>query len=48
MRRIVELDYQIKLLFAVSRRAGQRAATVMTLIQSAKLNGRDPCDAQFR
>jgi transposase len=29
-------------LFAGSLRAGQRAATVMTLIQSAKLNGHDP------
>src|SRR5690625_1860620 len=29
-------------LFAASLRAGQRAAAVMTLIQSAKLNGHDP------
>jgi len=29
-------------LFAGSLRAGQRAANVMTLIQSAKLNGHDP------
>jgi transposase len=29
-------------LFAGSLRAGQRAATVMSLIQSAKLNGHDP------
>jgi transposase len=29
-------------LFAGSQRAGQRAATVMSLIQSAKLNGHDP------
>jgi transposase len=29
-------------LFAGSLRAGQRAAAVMSLIQSAKLNGRDP------
>ncbi len=29
-------------LFAGSHRAGQRAATVMSLIQSAKLNGHDP------
>ncbi len=29
-------------LFAGSLRAGQRAAAVMTLIQSAKLNGHDP------
>jgi len=29
-------------LFAGSLRSGQRAATVMTLIQSAKLNGQDP------
>jgi hypothetical protein len=29
-------------LFAGSPRAGQRAAAVMSLIQSAKLNGRDP------
>ena len=29
-------------LFAGSFRAGQRAATVMSLIQSAKLNGHDP------
>lgn len=28
--------------FAGSLRAGQRAATVMSLIQSAKLNGHDP------
>ena len=30
-------------LFAGSLRAGQRAAAVMSLIQSAKLNGHDPC-----
>lgn len=29
-------------LFAGSLRAGQRAANIMSLIQSAKLNGRDP------
>lgn len=29
-------------LFAGSQRAGQRAAAVMSLIQSAKLNGHDP------
>jgi transposase len=29
-------------LFAGSLRAGQRAAAIMSLIQSAKLNGRDP------
>jgi transposase len=29
-------------LFAASLRSGQRAAAVMTLIQSAKLNGHDP------
>jgi transposase len=29
-------------LFAGSLRAGQRAATIMSLIQSAKLNGLDP------
>ena len=29
-------------LFASSLRAGQRAAAVMSLIQSAKLNGHDP------
>jgi len=29
-------------LFAGSQRAGQRAATVMSLIQSAKINGHDP------
>ena len=29
-------------LFAGSLRSGQRAAAVMTLIQSAKLNGHDP------
>jgi transposase len=29
-------------LFAGSLRAGQRAATVMSLVQSAKLNGHDP------
>jgi transposase len=29
-------------LFAGSLRAGQRAATVMSLTQSAKLNGHDP------
>ena len=29
-------------LFAGSLRAGQRAAVIMSLIQSAKLNGRDP------
>jgi hypothetical protein len=29
-------------LFAGSLRAGQRAAVVMSLIQSAKLNGHDP------
>lgn len=29
-------------LFAGSLRAGKRAAAVMTLIQSAKLNGHDP------
>jgi transposase len=29
-------------LFAGSLRAGQRAANLMTLIQSAKLNGHDP------
>lgn len=29
-------------LFAGSLRSGQRAATAMTLIQSAKLNGHDP------
>jgi transposase len=29
-------------LFAGSLRAGQRAATIMSLIQSAKLNGDDP------
>lgn len=31
-------------LFAGSLRAGQRAAAVMSLIQSAKLNGHDPYD----
>jgi transposase len=30
-------------LFAGSLRAGQRAANIMSLIQSAKLNGHDPC-----
>ena len=30
-------------LFAGSLRAGQRSAAVMSLIQSAKLNGHDPC-----
>jgi transposase len=29
-------------LFSVSLRAGRRAAVVMSLIQSAKLNGHDP------
>ncbi|EXB87683.1 putative transposase [Acinetobacter baumannii 25878_2] len=29
-------------LFAGSLRSGQRAANIMTLIQSAKLNGLDP------
>ena len=29
-------------MFAGSLRAGQRAANVMTLVQSAKLNGHDP------
>lgn len=29
-------------LFAGSLRAGQRAAAIMSLIQSARLNGRDP------
>ncbi len=29
-------------MFAGSLRAGQRAANVMSLIQSAKLNGHDP------
>ena len=29
-------------LFAGPQRAGQRAATVMSLIQSAKINGHDP------
>ncbi len=29
-------------LFAGSLRAGQRAANIMSLIQSAKLNGHDP------
>ncbi len=29
-------------LFAASLRAGQRAAAIMSLIQSAKLNGHDP------
>lgn len=29
-------------LFAGSLRAGQRAANIMSLIQSAKLNGQDP------
>jgi transposase len=29
-------------LFAGSLRAGQRAATIMSLVQSAKLNGHDP------
>jgi transposase len=29
-------------LFAESLRAGQRAAAVMSLVQSAKLNGHDP------
>ena len=29
-------------MFAGSLRAGQRAAAVMSLIQSAKLNGHDP------
>lgn len=29
-------------LFAGSLRAGQRAAAVMTLVQSARLNGHDP------
>jgi len=29
-------------LFAGSLRAGQRAAVIMSLIQSAKLNGHDP------
>ncbi|WP_045226934.1 transposase domain-containing protein, partial [Methyloterricola oryzae] len=29
-------------LFAGSLRAGQRAAAIMSLIQSAKLNGHDP------
>ena len=31
-----------KCIFAGSLRAGQRAANVMSLIQSAKLNGHDP------
>ncbi len=30
-------------LFAGSQRAGRRAAAVMSLIQSAKMNGHDPC-----
>ena len=30
-------------LFAGSLRAGQRAAAVMSLIQSARMNGHDPC-----
>lgn len=30
-------------MFAGSLRAGRRAAVVMSLIQSAKLNGHDPC-----
>lgn len=33
---------RINWLFAGSLRAGQRAAAVMSLIQSAKLNGHDP------
>jgi len=35
-------DLPIDWLFAGSLRAGQRAAAVMSLIQSAKLNGHDP------
>jgi hypothetical protein len=31
-------------LFAGSQRAGKRAAAVMSLLQSAKLNGHDPFD----
>jgi len=31
-----------RILFAGSLRAGKRAAVVMSLIQSAKLNGHDP------
>lgn len=31
-------------LFAGSLRAGKRAAAIMSLIQSAKLNGHDPYD----
>lgn len=33
-------------LFACSALAGQRAAVVMSLVQSAKLNGLDPWDYQ--
>jgi hypothetical protein len=35
-------DYRSNWLLAGSLRSGQRAAAVMTLIQSAKLNGHDP------
>jgi len=36
------MDKRRNWLFAGSLRAGQRAAAVMSLIQSAKLNGHDP------
>ena len=36
------MDKRRNWLFAGSLRAGQRAATVMSLVQSAKLNGHDP------
>ena len=36
------MDKRSNWLFAGSLRAGQRAAAIMSLIQSAKLNGHDP------
>jgi hypothetical protein len=35
-------------LFAGSLRSGQRAANVMSLIQSAKLNGNRPANSSFK
>jgi hypothetical protein len=36
------LEMFIAILFAGSQRAGERAANIMSLVQSAKLNGHDP------
>lgn len=37
-----EAEFARRLLFAGSLRSGKRAAAIMSLIQSARLNGHDP------